>query len=128
MCGTKSKNGWLVVLSVAFLSLCSPEYLLADVVLTDAEFNELTTLIQESKAKEKKTNETIRTLETELKIWREKQELISKSLSKDSAELSKYLKKLKSGLGLGIDAGVLAIPDRNSKLQLGFYAGVNLLF
>ncbi len=34
MCGTKSrngKNGWLVVLSVALLSLCSPEYLLADV-------------------------------------------------------------------------------------------------
>ncbi len=34
MCGTKSrngKNGWLVVLSVALLSLCSPGYLLADV-------------------------------------------------------------------------------------------------
>lgn len=126
MCGKKLRN--LLLLSLVLLLLFLPLSLQADVKLTDAEFNELMTLIQESKAKEKKANETIQTLQTELKSWQEKQKAISKSQARDLAELNKYLKKLKSGLNLGIDAGILAVPGENSKLQLGFYAGIALQF
>ncbi len=133
MCGIKSRN--LSLLLVGFLSLCSPQYLLADVVLTDAEYSELMTLIQDSKEKEKSAEEKIESLQTELKSgqlelrnWRDRQSKISESQAKDLAELSKYLKKLRGGPSLGIDAGVLAVPDINRKLQLGMYTGISFNF
>ncbi len=133
MCGIKSKNGWLLLVSLLLLAL--PVYLLADVVLTDSEYSELITFIRDSRAKEKSAEEKIESLQTELKNgqlelknWQDKQSKISESQAKDLAELSKFLKKLRGGPSLGIDAGVIAVPGMIGKLQLGFYAGVNLQF
>ncbi len=138
MCGTRLKNGWFLL---GLLLLALPVYLQAgdyDNLNRKELINLVESLEKELIPADNKTIELESNLEKAENDLALAQDMLTKAESSQkkladtyqmlAKSYEKLSKSLDQGLSLGIDAGVIAVPGSTGKLQLGFYAGVNLQF
>ncbi len=127
----EQKNGW--VLLVGFLLLL-PAFSWAgdyDNLSKSELINIVEQLEKELTPAENKAlkleNSLTQALESLKKAENSQKELADtfQTLKKSYEKLSKSLRQ---GISLGLDAGVLAVPDVAGKLELGLYGGVTLQF
>ncbi len=139
MCGKKLKSS--VLLLALALSACLPSLASADVTLTQSEFNELCKELESSKQALQQAQQLLNLspeqlqnlsqLDSQLQqlhTQSQEQQTNLQQLLKESTKHSESLTKLRgAGLSLGVDVGVLLVPD-NGELKLGFFAGIGLQF
>ncbi len=124
MCGIKSRS--LPVLLVGF-SLLLPAYSWAG-EYDNLSKEELINLVEQlEKVLTPAENKAIE-LENSLKKAETSQKELADTFQTLVKSYEKLSKSLNPGIRLGLDFGLLAIPETSGKLQLGLYGGITFQF